>query len=515
MSGIFPTPTVRTPFSASRSSTVPFGGGCEKSRRSYVRLNLPRPSPTKGRAMTRASPYSLPRVRAASHQEYSVCRGTFCSCAATWNTLSALVYTMGSPVRRCSSPSSSRITVPLAVLFPRYPGAPERRNHASIRAGGNPRGKVVKPFCSRTPIISQCPVVVSLPWDCSDMRPNAARGESVGGQPAMAVMFPRPHDWRFGTRRPPTLRAQFPSVFAPASPYAFASGSSPAPHESITMAMKRPISALRVADDGHAGARAQAIRAGLEHPPRIGSGAHASARLHAEVLADHLPHQGGARGDRLARLRHLGLGRLRSGGEADHRDGPDATPLEEAGAERHVVRGDADSCEPVGARLVAELHQVLGAHLGLQQRVVDVRSQIPVGADGDPIGHGDILLYHGGCVRAVLIALLCAGCCEFSGPRWHGRVTDHFDGERFHNQTPGDPALADLVRWRRHRAPGAWPDFADAPPAPAPPIRVTEGELRITFVNHATVLIQMDGLTVLTDPIWGDVAGPVPYIARK
>ncbi len=91
MSGIFPRPMVRTPFSASRSSTVPFGGGWEKSRRLYVRLNLPRPSPTNGRAITRASPYRFPTVRAASHQAYSVCSGTFSSCAAIWNTLSALV----------------------------------------------------------------------------------------------------------------------------------------------------------------------------------------------------------------------------------------------------------------------------------------------------------------------------------------------------------------------------------------------------------------------------------------
>ena len=48
----------------------------------------------------------------------------------------------------------------------------------------------------------------------------------------MAVMFPRPHAARFGTARPPTLRAQFASVFAPVSPYAAASGSSPAPSES-------------------------------------------------------------------------------------------------------------------------------------------------------------------------------------------------------------------------------------------------------------------------------------------
>lgn len=118
-------------------------------------------------------------------------------------------------------------------------------------------------------------------------------------------------------------------------------------------------------------------------------------------------------------------------------------------------------------------------------------------------------------MRVLLIALLCAGCCEFSGPRWRGRVTDHFDGQTFHNQVPGEPSLSDFARWGRSRIPGKWPDYADAPPAPPPPERVGKGELRITFVNHATVLVQVDGMNLLTDPIWGDVAGPVPYIARK
>jgi L-ascorbate metabolism protein UlaG (beta-lactamase superfamily) len=124
-------------------------------------------------------------------------------------------------------------------------------------------------------------------------------------------------------------------------------------------------------------------------------------------------------------------------------------------------------------------------------------------------------LYHGGLVRVLLISLLCAGCCEFSGPRWRGRVTDHFDGQTFHNQVPGEPSLSDFARWGRSRIPGKWPDYADAPPAPPPPERVGKGELRITFVNHATVLVQVDGVNLLTDPIWGEVAGPVPYIARK
>jgi L-ascorbate metabolism protein UlaG (beta-lactamase superfamily) len=116
-----------------------------------------------------------------------------------------------------------------------------------------------------------------------------------------------------------------------------------------------------------------------------------------------------------------------------------------------------------------------------------------------------------------LIAVLCAvaagGCCALSGSRWHGRASDHFDGARFHNQVPGEaPGMAALVRWRLERHPGPWPSFVDAPPAPAPPGRVAG--LRVTLVNHATVLIQIANVNILTDPIWGEFAGPTPYLGR-
>ena len=115
---------------------------------------------------------------------------------------------------------------------------------------------------------------------------------------------------------------------------------------------------------------------------------------------------------------------------------------------------------------------------------------------------------------AVLCAAALAACCEFSGPHWHGRKSNHFDGHRFHNQMPGTaPDAMTIVSWRWHRHQGAWPEFADAPPAPAPPQRV-EG-LRVTLVNHATVLIQIAGFNVLTDPIWGEIAGPLRYLGRR
>jgi L-ascorbate metabolism protein UlaG (beta-lactamase superfamily) len=37
------------------------------------------------------------------------------------------------------------------------------------------------------------------------------------------------------------------------------------------------------------------------------------------------------------------------------------------------------------------------------------------------------------------------------------------------------------------------------------------GDLRVTFVNHATVLIQMDSLNILTDPVWSKRVSPVSW----
>ncbi len=97
-------------------------------------------------------------------------------------------------------------------------------------------------------------------------------------------------------------------------------------------------------------------------------------------------------------------------------------------------------------------------------------------------------------------------------PTHDGPVTEHFDGERFHDDPPVHKGFAEVLRWQLGREPhGPW--TRDLTPAAGGTVadRVDDGELAVTFINHATVLIQIDGLNVVTDPIWARRASPFEW----
>lgn len=101
----------------------------------------------------------------------------------------------------------------------------------------------------------------------------------------------------------------------------------------------------------------------------------------------------------------------------------------------------------------------------------------------------------------------------FASPHYHGPKSDHFDGDVFHNPDPFHHGLADVIKWQRNAQPGYWREWVAEPPGPKPPERVDD--LRITFVNHATTLIQISGLSILTDPMWSERCSPVSFAGPK
>jgi N-acyl-phosphatidylethanolamine-hydrolysing phospholipase D len=95
---------------------------------------------------------------------------------------------------------------------------------------------------------------------------------------------------------------------------------------------------------------------------------------------------------------------------------------------------------------------------------------------------------------------------------------------RFINPWPGgettDRGLLDMLRWQRDRLrDGVIPDpprdaFDVASPDIALP-RSAAGELRITWVGHSTFLLQLDGVNILTDPVWSERASPFPFAGPR
>ena len=107
---------------------------------------------------------------------------------------------------------------------------------------------------------------------------------------------------------------------------------------------------------------------------------------------------------------------------------------------------------------------------------------------------------------------------------YQGPPSDHFDGERFFNpdgdDTAAPPSGQSRVGFLWGRLTGAgqpdWPErvaVRPSPPAERPPLAA--GEMRVTWVGHATALIETPGLNILTDPVWSERAGPFGFGPKR
>jgi L-ascorbate metabolism protein UlaG (beta-lactamase superfamily) len=110
----------------------------------------------------------------------------------------------------------------------------------------------------------------------------------------------------------------------------------------------------------------------------------------------------------------------------------------------------------------------------------------------------------------LLISLGALGC---GAPVYQGPVTERFDGERFRYAAPFEErGPLDILRWKLLDGPDLeWPDEIPSRPA-RPEAAAPAGKIRVTFVNHATTLIQLDGVNLLTDPVWSERVGPTSWL---
>jgi hypothetical protein len=131
-----------------------------------------------------------------------------------------------------------------------------------------------------------------------------------------------------------------------------------------------------------------------------------------------------------------------------------------------------------------------------------------------------LLLWLAGSAVALLVILMLVftiGGYVFSAPVYRGATSEHFNGERFFNPSGAlaDKSFRDMMRWQFNRKVGPWRDWVDSTPGTRPAASVGEGKMRVTFVNHATILVQMDGINILTDPIWSQRASPLSWVGPR
>jgi L-ascorbate metabolism protein UlaG (beta-lactamase superfamily) len=97
-------------------------------------------------------------------------------------------------------------------------------------------------------------------------------------------------------------------------------------------------------------------------------------------------------------------------------------------------------------------------------------------------------------------------------------VTDHFDGRHFYDPDGAPPkSFADILRWQfgRGRKRAVWPVWAPSSDADTPPARVEGSKVRLSFVGHASWLIQTAGLNILVDPVWSERCSPFAFAGPK
>lgn len=90
-------------------------------------------------------------------------------------------------------------------------------------------------------------------------------------------------------------------------------------------------------------------------------------------------------------------------------------------------------------------------------------------------------------------------------------ISDHFDGRRYFNpHGQSTKGFKDMLRWQLNRASNPWPAWVENKTFVRPILQ--KGQSRLTMINHATVLLELDGFNVITDPVFSKRVSPFSFV---
>jgi len=98
---------------------------------------------------------------------------------------------------------------------------------------------------------------------------------------------------------------------------------------------------------------------------------------------------------------------------------------------------------------------------------------------------------------------------------YEGPESDHFKEGKFFNpwNKRGKKGLWDVLKWRMNNERAIWPETVEN--AERPKLAEISEDLKVTYIGHATFLIQTGGLNILVDPVFSERASPFSGLGPK
>jgi L-ascorbate metabolism protein UlaG (beta-lactamase superfamily) len=100
-------------------------------------------------------------------------------------------------------------------------------------------------------------------------------------------------------------------------------------------------------------------------------------------------------------------------------------------------------------------------------------------------------------------------------------ISDHFDGKKFHNLAPVDVtpkgAMWKIMKEYARKHPNKAPKTTPGPFVcdKLKLLHPLQDDVQVTWIGHSTVLLQIEGVTLLTDPVWYGRVSPFALVGPK